>query len=110
MLAIVHRILALVKYMGQSSDGSTSGYKLLRMHLLLGTWVNRLGASTLPKDPLVGAHPRRPSYRDERAAVRVAIAYEVRERRPSRAPAMPLTSNPENRPAGINHAAGSVTK
>ena len=32
------------------------------------------------------------------------------ERLLSRAPAMPLTNNPENRPAGINQAAGSVTK
>jgi hypothetical protein len=72
--------------------------------------VNRFGAPTLPKDSLIGVHSRRPSYRDAHAAVRVAIAYQVRERQPSRAPAMPLTSNPENRPAGMNQTAFSVTK
>jgi hypothetical protein len=73
--------------------------------------VNRIGAPALPKDPLVGAHPRYPHYHSgARAALRAALAYEVRERRASRVPAMPLTSNPENRPPGMNQTARSVTK
>ena len=84
--------------------------ELLRIHLPRAP-VNGIGAPALPKDPLVGAHPRYPRYRDRaRAALRVALAYEVRKRRERRTPAMPLTSNPENRPPGMNQTARSVTK
>ena len=75
------------------------------------TPVNRIGAPAVPKVPLFGAHPRYPRYQDGAcAALRVALAYEVRKRRESRTPAMPLISNPENRPPGMNQTARSVTK
>ena len=36
----------------------------------------------MPKEPLVGAHPRYPRYQDGACApLRVALAYEVRKRR-----------------------------
>ena len=44
---------------------------------------------------------------DER---RISLCGRQPERQLSRTPAMPLTSSPENRPAGMNYAVGSVTK
>jgi hypothetical protein len=86
------------------------GYELRRISLPR-IRVNRIGAPALPRDLLVGAHPRYPHYHDGASAVlRAAPAYEVRERRASRVPAMPLTTNPENLPPGMNQTARSVTK
>ena len=72
--------------------------------------MDRIGAQLCLKTRWSEPIRNIPATEVERAALRVALAYEVRERRASRVPAMPLTTNPENRPPGMNQTARSVTK